>query len=902
MTVSTEVDHNEYVGNGVTTTFPYTFRIFQKSDLVVQVVDIDENISTLLLDTDYSVIGAGSYSGGSVILAVPLSNGWKISISRELPVTQETDLRNQGKFFAEVHEDAFDKLTMLLQQVRSWLNLALRKPSIVANYYDALNNRIRNLRDPSLDMDAVNKRTAISIANEAVGDALIGMGWQELGDWRIGLTVYQRNQIVWYDGSWYQYNGALPHTIAGASPSLDGGVWSEENPSGLWVNIGVNPLRQYIDDEFKHKITYLPDFTSISSYRPVVDEIVEIDGIQFKAQDNKSLNSAVPVISFANGKYAIPHKGSVTGLAYRFDEDSYITNAAFDGTNNYQGLEVDTVAGSVFYSRVTTVGAPLETCTVYEQAFNTTTMTAGAILKTVTNVPMGHGDYFAVVRNADGTRTILFGKPQTTTFGVTKIAKMNWDVANPVVTVTDLLDFTGSQYPARTNITWGSEGKFNIHAVNRSLFECLATDVLSGIFKPLSTVDDATVTNAALITIPSQNIKKSPVDDYFYALSGTNIRRARNSYVGITDSIGNQKSVQEIQRVYADTQTYEPETITWMWDSTLNRYKTIVGIYDYGAFKIALSSIDSGTKSSNATIIGPGFSRISADDTIAPAYQSQDFLQRFPGRIGAQRGMCPGSISIDPIDINAFNPFFFQMHNFAHGSGNRYGCRIRYAVSTGETSEILLDGQGDTTVGRGIRIGGSGWNAIAHFAPDGITFGGNRQTAIGTAPIAMLNVTAPASKVAIRASASSGLPAFHNASNGPTLTGTTGVALGLYSEPSLVYTELLRATSAGYTWNVPSISDRRVKFDINYLLPEDCLSRVLKMKPADYSRIRGKKRARGFIAQDANRVDRLLGERNLGVYGVHFEAVSADNTGAIIALHNRIEELSRIIKELSKNK
>lgn len=51
MTVSTEVDHNEYTGNGVTTSFPYTFRIFQKSDLVVQVVDLDENITTLVLDT-----------------------------------------------------------------------------------------------------------------------------------------------------------------------------------------------------------------------------------------------------------------------------------------------------------------------------------------------------------------------------------------------------------------------------------------------------------------------------------------------------------------------------------------------------------------------------------------------------------------------------------------------------------------------------------------------------------------------------------------------------------------------------------------------------------------------------------------------------------------------------------
>lgn len=131
MTVSTEVDHNEYTGNGVTTSFPYAFRVFNKSDLIVQVVDIHENITVLTLDTDYIVTGAGGYNGGNVILSKALANGYKISISRELPVTQETDLRNQGKFFAEVHEDAFDKLTMLIQLVKSMARLALRKPSLV---------------------------------------------------------------------------------------------------------------------------------------------------------------------------------------------------------------------------------------------------------------------------------------------------------------------------------------------------------------------------------------------------------------------------------------------------------------------------------------------------------------------------------------------------------------------------------------------------------------------------------------------------------------------------------------------------------------------------------------------------------------------------------------------------
>ncbi|HCT6431266.1 TPA: right-handed parallel beta-helix repeat-containing protein [Klebsiella quasipneumoniae] len=157
MTVSTEVDHNDYTGNGVTTSFPYTFRIFKKSDLTVQVADLNENITVLTLDTDYSVTRAGTYSGGNVVLMSPLANGWQISISRDLPVTQETDLRNQGKFFAEVHEDAFDKLTMLIQQCFSFLRLALRKPSFIANYYDALNNRIRNLRDPSQAQDAATK-------------------------------------------------------------------------------------------------------------------------------------------------------------------------------------------------------------------------------------------------------------------------------------------------------------------------------------------------------------------------------------------------------------------------------------------------------------------------------------------------------------------------------------------------------------------------------------------------------------------------------------------------------------------------------------------------------------------------------------------------------------------------
>lgn len=168
MTVSTQVSRNEYTGNGATTQYDFTFRILDKSHLLVQTLDTSENIVTLTLGTDYTVTGVNRYNGGKVVLTSALPAGYKISIERSTPVTQEASIRNQGGFFPEIHEDALDKLTMLVQQAYGWWSgLSLRKPSWLANYYDALNNRIRNLRDPSQAQDAATKNYADSILDSS---------------------------------------------------------------------------------------------------------------------------------------------------------------------------------------------------------------------------------------------------------------------------------------------------------------------------------------------------------------------------------------------------------------------------------------------------------------------------------------------------------------------------------------------------------------------------------------------------------------------------------------------------------------------------------------------------------------------------------------------------------------
>ncbi|WP_142478650.1 hypothetical protein [Klebsiella oxytoca] len=157
MTVSSEANYIEYNGDGVTTTFPIPFYFILNSDISAQIADADGNITDLTYGVDYSVSGAGSSSGGSATMNTAYASGYKILFYREPPATQETAYYENGKFPAKSHEKALDKLTMLIQSCFTGLGLALRKPSILANYYDALGNKIRNLQDPSDAQDAATK-------------------------------------------------------------------------------------------------------------------------------------------------------------------------------------------------------------------------------------------------------------------------------------------------------------------------------------------------------------------------------------------------------------------------------------------------------------------------------------------------------------------------------------------------------------------------------------------------------------------------------------------------------------------------------------------------------------------------------------------------------------------------
>lgn len=99
--------------------------------------------------------------------------------------------------------------------------------------------------------------------------AVAAIGWQELGNWAVGLAVDNRQQIVYYNGSWYKYLGELEHVIAGDSPENDGGVWSAANPTGKWSNIGDAALRSNLGSgEGFALVGQVSSFTALRSVIP----------------------------------------------------------------------------------------------------------------------------------------------------------------------------------------------------------------------------------------------------------------------------------------------------------------------------------------------------------------------------------------------------------------------------------------------------------------------------------------------------------------------------------------------------------------------------------------------------------------------------------------------------------
>ena len=135
MTVSSTNTRNSYSGNGSTTVFAYTFKIFDDDDITVIIrTDSTGAETTKTKTTHYSVSGVGVASGGNITFGSAPASGETVVLLRTTARTQTTDYTPNDPFPAATHEDALDKLTFMVQELEETVGRSLKvsKTNVIA--------------------------------------------------------------------------------------------------------------------------------------------------------------------------------------------------------------------------------------------------------------------------------------------------------------------------------------------------------------------------------------------------------------------------------------------------------------------------------------------------------------------------------------------------------------------------------------------------------------------------------------------------------------------------------------------------------------------------------------------------------------------------------------------------
>jgi len=216
MTVSSITTKNSYAGDGSTTAFSYTFKIFDEDDIAVILRDnatATETVQTIT--TNYTVSGVGNAGGGTITFVTAPATGNTVVLRRESAQTQTTDYTPNDPFPAEAHEDALDKLTFLVQEVQEEVDRSIKL---------SRTNTMTSTEFAVGAADRANKILAFDTNGEIAVTQEIGVS---KGTWAAGVAYTARDIVT--DGSNYNlYIANTAHTSSGTTPissNADAAKW-----------------------------------------------------------------------------------------------------------------------------------------------------------------------------------------------------------------------------------------------------------------------------------------------------------------------------------------------------------------------------------------------------------------------------------------------------------------------------------------------------------------------------------------------------------------------------------------------------------------------------------------------------------------------------------------------------
>ncbi len=121
-----QIPLNQYLMDGVTTAYPYTFLVLEaqdvnNNDMAVYITAPNQpanpDADILTINTDYTVTNVGNTNGGMVNILVPLVAGSILTITRNMSVSISTNFAAVQTFNGGALDEAFERVILIMQQL-----------------------------------------------------------------------------------------------------------------------------------------------------------------------------------------------------------------------------------------------------------------------------------------------------------------------------------------------------------------------------------------------------------------------------------------------------------------------------------------------------------------------------------------------------------------------------------------------------------------------------------------------------------------------------------------------------------------------------------------------------------------------------------------------------------------
>lgn len=212
MTTSlTENTEDSYVADGVNVQFEVRFKWYHEDDISVSVGSATQPYSVVIDPNATPDNSNDAFRVSYVVFDDPPANGETVTLTQNIQCTQETDYLAFDRFPAESHENALDKLTLLIKKAISSLDAR------ITDNANTVNGVVSTADQNQADISNLSNLIA----------ALDGPGIQQLLNDEFGQTGWSRQQVI--------ATTAPPHPIYDSIDGLVNGVNSVYSVSPLAI-------------------------------------------------------------------------------------------------------------------------------------------------------------------------------------------------------------------------------------------------------------------------------------------------------------------------------------------------------------------------------------------------------------------------------------------------------------------------------------------------------------------------------------------------------------------------------------------------------------------------------------------------------------------------------------------